>query len=128
MCTVDSGSVDRMGVEMTKDLSKYSKKDLIWIIERMISNSLGQSWYLDRAIGELEYQKEMETLQEAERVSALAHKYRMEYIDLLTPYDGKLWSEIPIDTLKKAEQAMKKARSFDKRYCKLMGFKEEDDA
>lgn len=103
----------------TKDLKKYSKDDLIWIINRM--SSFGQGWYLNEALRELEHQKELDAIREAERVSALANKYRQEYIDLLMPYDGKPWSEIPIATLQKAEQAMKKARSYDKQYCKLMG-------
>lgn len=102
-----------------KDLKKYSKDDLIWIINRM--SSFGQGWYLNEALRELEHQKELDVIREAERVSALANKYRQEYIDLLMPYDGKSWSEIPITTLQKAEQAMKKARSYDKQYCKLMG-------
>ena len=103
----------------TKDLKKYSKDDLIWIINRM--SSFGRGWYLDEALHELEHQKELEVIREAERVSALASKYRQEYIDLLMPYDGKPWSEIPISTLEKAETAMKKARSYDKQWNKLMG-------
>lgn len=103
----------------TKDLKKYSKDDLIWIINRM--SSFGQGWYLNEALRELEHQKELEVIREAERVSALAAKHRQEYIDLLIPYDGKPWDEIPIATLQKAEQAMKKARSYYKQYCKLMG-------
>lgn len=103
----------------TKDLKKYSKDDLIWIINRM--SSFGQGWYLNEALRELEHQKELEVIREAERVSALAAKHRQEYIDLLIPYDGKPWDEIPIATLQKAEQAMEKARSYYKQYCKLMG-------
>lgn len=103
----------------TKDLKKYSKDDLIWIINRM--SSFGQDWCLNEALRELEYQKEMDKLKEAERISALAHKYRQEYIDLLMPYDGKPWNEIPLAILEKAEIAMKKARSYDKQWNKLMG-------
>lgn len=102
----------------TKDLKKYSKDDLIWIINRMAS--FGQGWYLDEALRELAHQKELDTLREAERISDLAHKHRQEYLDLLMPYDGKPWSEIPIDILQKAERAMKKAQSYDKQWNKLM--------
>ena len=105
----------------TKDLKKYSKDDLIWIINRM--SSFGQGWYLNEALRELEHQKELEVIREAERVSALAAKHRQEYIDLLMPYDGKPWSEIPIATLEKAEKTMKKAQSYDKQYCQLMGIR-----
>lgn len=103
----------------TKDLKKYSKEDLIWIINRMAS--FGQDWYLNEALRELEHRKEMDNLNEAERVAGLAHQYRQEYIDLLMPYDGKPWNEIPIDILQKAERAMKKAQSYDKQWRKCMG-------
>ena len=101
------------------DLQKYSKEDLIWIINRM--SAFGDDWSLKEALRSLEYNKDMERIREAERIAEQSHKLRQEYIDLLMPYDGKPINEIPLDILEKASAAMKKAQSLDKKWNKLMG-------
>lgn len=103
------------------DLQKYSKEDLIWIINRMYA--FGDDWSLKEALRNLEYNKDMERIREAEKIAEQSHKLRQEYIDLLMPYDGKSFNEIPLDILKKASAAMKKAQSLDKKWNKLMGVK-----
>lgn len=99
-------------------LKQCTKEDLLWIIDRM--TSFGQEFYLKEALRSLQYKKDRERIAEAEKISKLAHDKRQEYIDLLRPYDGKPWSDIPIDVLEKAEMAMKKAQSLDARWNQLM--------
>ena len=82
------------------DLSKYSKEDLIWIINRM--SAFGDDWGLKEALRSLDYHKDIERIREAEAIADQAHKCRQEYIDLLMPYDGKPWSDIPLDILEKS--------------------------
>jgi hypothetical protein len=101
------------------DLNKYSKEDLIWIINRM--SAFGDDWSLKEALRNLEYEKDMKRIREAEKIAEQSHKLRKEYIDLLMPYDGKLIQEIPVEILEKASAAMKKAQSLDKKWNKLMG-------
>lgn len=101
------------------DLNKYSKEDLIWIINRMYA--FGDDWSLQEALRNLEYDKEMKRIREAEKIAEQSHKLRQEYIDLLMPFDGKPINEIPLDILEKASAAMKKAQSLDKKWNKLMG-------
>lgn len=101
------------------DLNKYSKEDLIWIINRM--SAFGDDWSLKEALRNLEYDKDMKRIREAEEIAEQSHKLRQEYIDLLMPYDGKSINEIPLDILEKASAAMKKAQSLDKKWNKLMG-------
>ena len=102
------------------DLSKYSKADLIWIINRMVANSLSKE-LLRRAINDLKYEKERKRFDEADKVGKIANKKRQEYIDLLSPYDGMRVLDIPIDVLEKADQLMKEAQAADRKWTKLMG-------
>lgn len=102
----------------TVNLAKYSKEDLIWIINRM--SSFGQGWYLDEALRSLQYQKEMKRIDEADRIAKQSSAARQAYIDLISPYDGKPWGEIPLDILKKAQKEIDEADKLDQRWRKLM--------
>lgn len=104
------------------DLTKYSKEDLIWIINRMYA--FGDDWSLKEALRNLEYDKGMKRIREAERIAEESHGFRQEYIDLLMPFDGKSFNEIPLDDLEKASAAMKKAQRLDKKWNKLMGMED----
>jgi hypothetical protein len=110
-----------MASKKMPDLQKYSKEDLIYIINRM--SAFGDDWGLYEAIRMLEYDKEMKRIREAEKIAEQSHKLRQEYIDLLMPYDGKPISEIPVEIAERACVAMKKAQSLDKKWNKLMGVK-----
>jgi hypothetical protein len=106
------------------DLTKYSKEDLIWIINRM--SAFGDDWSLGNALRELEYSKDIKRIKDAEKIAKQSHKLRQEYIDLLMPFDGKPINEIPLDILEKASAAMKQAQSLDKKWNKLMGIGGKD--
>lgn len=101
------------------DLKNYSKEDLIWIINRMCA--FGDDWTLKNALRELDYTKDIRRIEEAEKIAKQSHKLRQEYIDLLSPFDGKPINEIPLDILEMASSAMKQAQSLDKKWNKLMG-------
>ena len=101
------------------NLARYSKADLIWIINRMTMwNGDGE---LHRAVRGLQLEKEQERLQESDRLATLAHQKRMEYIELLSPYGGVRYIDIPPDVLKRADEAMKAAKAADEKWNKLMG-------
>lgn len=101
------------------NLKKYSKEDLIYIINRM--SAFGYDYGLYEAINMLKLDKDMKRINEAEKIAEQSHQLRQEYIDLLMPFDGKSINEIPLDILEKASAAMKKAQSLDKKWSKLMG-------
>ena len=103
----------------TLKLGGYSKADLIWIIEYLVR--WNGDFYLERALSDLKYQKELARIDEADKYSAIADKKRREYIDLLAPYDGKRWCDIPADVVRRATAAMKEAQAADKKYMSLMG-------
>lgn len=107
------------------NLENYSKKDLIRIIERM--SAFGQGWYLANALRELHYQKDIQRIDEADRIAKLSAAKRREYIDLLSPYDGKPFREIPMSVCEKAAKAMEEAQKLDAQWNKLMGIKKREN-
>ena len=84
-------------------------------------SAFGNDWTLRQALIALDYTKEVERIEEAEKIAKQSHKLRQEYIDLLSPFDGKPINEIPLDILEKASSAMKQAQRLDKKWSKLMG-------
>lgn len=112
---------------MAKDnitLNECTKADLIWIIKRILQMTAfgSQNHYLMRALADLNYEKEKQALDDAEKIAALADQCRMEYIEILAPYDGKPIKDIPLEILDKAAEAMDTAQALDKKWNKLMGF------
>ena len=101
------------------NLNGFSKADLIWIVEYFVK--WHGDFYLERAISDLKYRKELERIEEADRFAAIADKKRREYIDLLAPYEGKRWCDLPADVVRRATAAMKEAQAADKKYMSLMG-------
>lgn len=103
-------------------LSECTKEDLLWIIERM--SVLRGDYYLEKALNELWYEKEMKRIDEADKQAVIADQKRREYISLLAPYKGKHILDIPHNVLEKADKAMKAAKEADKKYAKLMGLED----
>lgn len=101
------------------NLARYSKADLVWIINRMAFRNGSAELFC--AVRDLQCEKEKAQLAEADRLANLAHDKRMEYINLLSPYAGVRYIDIPLDVPKKADAAMKKAREADALWSKLMG-------
>ena len=104
------------------NLVKYSKEDLIWIINYL--TRFGDEIYLQRAVSALKLKKEQDRINEADKYAAIANKKRTEYINLLAPYDGKPWNEIPRDIMSKISNLMEEAQLADKKYMQLMNIKE----
>lgn len=100
-------------------LSECTKDDLLWIIKRM--SFLDGDYSLKSALNELWYEKETKRIAEAEKQSKFAAQKMREYIELMSPYDGKPIRDIPYSVMDKAEKAMKAAQKARKRYAVLMG-------
>ena len=83
-------------------MEQCSKTDLLWIIDRMCMYSLGKR-ELNRALDDLDYEKEKTRIDEADKYAKLAHEKRQAYIDLLHPYVGMKWANIPMPVIKKAD-------------------------
>ena len=115
---------------MSKDhltLIDCTKADLLWIINRLVCFGGGSDdYYLQRALNELWYEKQKQRIAEADKYAKLAATKRREYIELLGPYDGQRWADIPHDTIVAADKLIREARNADKMYMKLIsGITEE---
>lgn len=102
-------------------LQDCTKKELLFVIRTAKKYGLGSfDFAIDRALNDLEYQREKSRIKKAEELSKVAHDARMEYIEILSPYDGKRLIDIPEDVLVKADQARQKAQKADEQWMKLM--------
>lgn len=100
-------------------LERCSKADLLWIINRMCMYSFGKR-ELDRALADLEYEKEKARIDEADQYAKLSDAKRRAYIDLLKPYAGMKWGDIPLSVLEKTAELQKQAEAADRKWAKLM--------
>lgn len=103
-------------------LRKLSKEDLIWCILEYEKHNLG--WpSVDTILAELQYKKDKENIDRCKMLSKKAHDKRMEYCELLKPYDGKLIAEIPQQVLDQAAELLREAEAADKEWFRLSGIK-----
>lgn len=104
-------------------LTDCTKPELIWVIEQAGKLSLGNTeYYINRALNDLQFQREMERIEKAEKLTEISRKATEEYVQLLKPYEGKL-SEVPLDVLRKADLALKRSKEANEKYCRLMRVK-----
>lgn len=104
-------------------LTDCTKPELIWVIEQAGKLSLGNTeYYINRALNDLQFQREMERIEKAEKLTEISRKATEEYVQLLKPYEGKL-SEVPLDVLRKADLAIKRSKEANEKYCRLMRVK-----
>ena len=100
-------------------LEKYSKADLIWIIKAMQAHMLWPD--LDRILADLEYKKEQDRLDQAQKLSQTACDLTLEYNALLAPYEDKTWRDIPDAVNSEALALLKRIKQADQKWRKLMG-------
>lgn len=102
-------------------LKDCTKEELIFVIKRLQLYNQSQSHFVQRALNDVEEERERKKMDEAGKAADYAFQKRQEYIDLLTPYEGKRLVDIPDSVLKKADAAMREAKKADRRWNKIMG-------
>lgn len=104
-------------------LNDCTKADLIWIINRVLQmTTLNKAdYYINRALSDLSYEKEIKALDEAEKIANQSKQKWDEYIAILAPYDGKPIKGIPLDVLTRAQNVYDEALVLDKKWSKIMG-------
>ena len=103
-------------------LNDCTKEELIFIIKRLTRSD---KYYLQRALGDLEYERVKKKLTEAEHWGQVADSCRQRYIELLRKYEGKKLTDIPISDIKEMQECLKNAEKADKKFEALM--KEVDE-
>lgn len=102
-------------------LENCTKAELLWVIERAKQLSLSDiSYYIERALNDLEYERDVERLERAKEQAEISHKAALEYVEIMKPYEGKKLIDIPLEVLKKADSAMKRSKEAHKKWSQLM--------
>lgn len=102
-------------------LQQCTKKELLYIIERLKQRyNFSLDYFINSILSDMEYQREMKKIDEAGKLNEISIAKRKEYAQLLKPYEGKRFADIPMDILKKADSLLKEAQKADKEYLKLM--------
>lgn len=101
------------------DLSKYTRAELLWIIDRACQLGLHES-NIRIAVRDLEHEREQKILEEADQLNHLAYNKRMERIDLMRSYEGWKIKDIPLEVLNKVDAAMQEAQEAERKWKKLM--------
>ena len=104
------------------NLSDCTKADLLWIIKAMCKYDLSDP-SLQRALNDLEWEKERDRLARADQALQTASAASQRYIELLKPYEGMPLLEVPMDVLQQADAALAESRAANKQWAKLMGVK-----
>lgn len=102
-------------------LKDCTKEELLFVIERLQLYNLSDDYYIQRVLCDVKERRASRKLEEARRLSALFSQKWQEYIDILSPYDGKRLKDIPPEVLDRADTAMKEAQAADMKWRKLMG-------
>ena len=100
-------------------LQQCTKAELLWVIDRACKHNLSD-WAIKAALNDLELEKIRKSMDEADQLREFAYEKRMEYIELMKPYDGWKFIDIPLDVLEKAQAAMDQAQEADRKWEKLM--------
>jgi hypothetical protein len=103
------------------DLAKYTKDELIEILNEVVflADPFQRNGYLERAMGEARYKRQMRLIDEAHQHAQRAYDARSESFKLLEPYEGKKYSEVPLAVLSEIAELMEQAQKEDASYERL---------
>lgn len=104
-------------------LKDCTKEELIFVIERLQFYSLSGDYYVRRALCDVMEQREERKLEEARRLTDIRLQNLQQYNDLLGPYEGKSFSDIPQDVLDRAGAALERYEAADRKWLQLMGIR-----
>lgn len=79
-----------------------------------------EEYYLNRALGDLKYEKERQRLNEAHKLMEESRKKHRELSAMLAPYKGKPISSIPAAVLEQAGQLKIQVSKIDRKWYKLI--------
>lgn len=103
-------------------LKDCTKEELIYCVNYIAGRIglLNKNYYIESALGEVKYQRDKKKLNRAEELNQISTQKRKEYINLMKPYEGKKYTDIPLDVLNTAMGLMGEAQKADKEYDKIM--------
>ena len=106
-----------------RQLEKYTKDELLWLIETVCTtDSSANFWFLQCAL-EIDSKRTESRLQAEEKAGDEWIRLMREYEDLLRPYAGIKFIDIPTDVLLKARTIANKAEKAKEKYFSYFGQK-----
>lgn len=101
-----------------------TKDELVYIIERLsFPHRIEKNFTIQRALTDLEYQREDKKIRDAECLRDVADKKLAEYNSIISPYIGKSFADIPDKVLKKVAAVLKEREAAEDKWMRLMGIK-----
>lgn len=106
---------------MQRTIEKLTRADLVIVVQNLCA-SMGPEGdiKLERAMAELEYQKERMRMLRAEEAAKRAAMARSRIVEILAPYDGMRFIDIPTEALTQAAEAEKEADAAEREWKKIM--------
>ena len=103
-------------------LKDCTKEELIHIVNYIAGriSLLNKDYYIESALAEVEYKRKRKMLDRAEELNQLSAQKRNAYIEILKPYNGMKYADIPFDVLCRASALQKEAQKADKEWVKIM--------
>lgn len=101
-------------------LKECTKGELIQVIEYLNThtNFNGKYW-TERALNEIQYKRELAKLRRMDELIKISAEKRRRYAEILKPYSGMKFADVPMGVLRKADKLMKEAQAADKEWEKL---------
>lgn len=105
-------------------LKDCTKEELIFVIERLQFYGIDSGdYYVRRALSDVEERRDERKIERMRRLTKLADAKNREYTELLAPYEGQPFINIPDEVLRKADAAQKECRAANLEWFKLAGIK-----
>lgn len=103
------------------DLSKYTKDELIELCKAIAFSvsHLKADQTIKYCLIEIDHRRNLKKIDEADKHAKAADQARGKYIELVNPYRGKSWADIPMDVLEKMKMCLATAEREEKIYLKL---------
>ena len=102
-------------------LKGCTKAELLWLIDWMCTHSMFRhDIEIERALNALELEREQKRLDEANRLNERSAQLRQQYVELLTPYEGKSILDVPADVLDHASAILEEAQALEEKWNRLM--------
>ena len=103
------------------DLSRYTKDELIELCKAIAfhTSPLRADQTIRYCLIEIDHKRNLKKIDEADKHAKAADQARREYIELLKPYQGESWLDIPLHVLEKMRKCLEKAQREEKIYLKM---------
>lgn len=103
------------------DLSRYTKEELIELVKAVSNyeNHLHAGDTIRYCLIGIESRRTKRKLEEAYAHSEAADAARKRYIELVRPYQGKPYSDIPLQTLKEMQKCLEEAAREETIFLRL---------